>query len=100
MSEPILRPIERESLTRATIRVCIRLIVIDYRKNPHKYSYKPSGVLDLAERLRPPFPELYGTLIYISKALATGLSLAQIRHAPVEWAIRSIAKRRPIVARH
>jgi hypothetical protein len=100
MNDSLLRPIEHEGLTRATIRVCIRLIVIDHRKNPHLYRYNPSGILDLAERLRPPFPELYGTLVYISKAVATGLSLAQVRHAPVEWAIRSIAKRRPVIAEH
>ena len=98
MSTPLLPPIERDGITRAQIRICIRLVVLDHEKYPSIYSYPPRGILNLAERLRPEFPILYGVLVYISKASATGLSLKQIRHAPVQWAVRSIAKRRPVIA--
>jgi hypothetical protein len=96
---PLLRPINQEAYTRALVRICIRLIVIDCRKHPEHYSYRPNGILDLALHTRRTFPELYGTLVYISKAVSTGMSLAQIRHAPIEYSIRTIAKRRPLSRR-
>lgn len=97
MSKPILVPLEQAGLTKGTVRICIRLIALDYKQNPERYSYRPAGILKLAEEWRRDIPILHPYFIYIAKAVATGLSLEQVQHAPIEWAVRSIAKRRPVV---
>lgn len=92
-----LPPIENDSFTLVLIRVCCRLVELDYRRNPELYkSYPPLRISGLAElyRCSSPFPHLYGTFIYISKAVAAGYKLREIptRSPDVTW--RAIHKRR------
>lgn len=98
MSNTILPPLEAAGLTKGTVRICIRLIALDHKSNPSRYSYPPSGILKLAEEWRKDIPLLYAYFVYIAKAVASGLSMEQVRHAPIEWTVRSVAKRRPVVA--
>lgn len=98
MSTPLLPPLESAGLTKGTVRICIRFIASDHKLNPTRYSYPPSGILALAQECRADLPLFYPYLVYIAKAVASGLSLEQVRQAPIEWAVRSIAKRRPVIA--
>jgi hypothetical protein len=89
-------PIENDTLTYVGIRVAVRLVALDYKRNPVPYrSHPPTAVLHLAGRLRMAFPALWPPLVFVAKALAQGSRLAEVRSMDVEHAVRALHKRRP-----
>jgi hypothetical protein len=96
MTRNFLPPIEHEKLTYVGIRVGCRLAIADYRRHPDKYTHHaPTAVLQLAERLRMLFPQMYPYLVFIAKALAQGYSLKEVRWLVVDYSPRALHKRRP-----
>lgn len=93
----LLPPIEHEPIQMALIRIAVQLVRLDYRRNPDLYaSYPPLGIVALAEELRRNAPsiQLYGTLIYCSKAVAVGHKLQALPYHTPELVWRAIHKRR------
>lgn len=90
------------SYTTVCPRVAVRLVAYDYRYNPHIYKYKPSGVMDLADRLRRGgFGEMYPWLVSLAKGIASGMSMSQWCDHVIDVrydAMRSVSKR-PFYAR-
>lgn len=82
--------------TEVVLRVSYRLVELDYRHHPKDYyPHPPSAVLELCQRLRGIFPELFPFLQYYARNMAYGYSLATLRDNPPEYTIRSIAKLKP-----
>ncbi len=85
------------SYTTVCPRVAVRLVAYDYKHNPHLYSYKPTGILHLAERVRRAgFGEMYPWLVSLAKGVGEGMSMSQWCDHVIEVrydALRSISKR-------
>lgn len=89
-------PIERDTFTYVGIRVAVRLVALDYKRNPGHYDdYRPAGALMLAGRLRMLYPSLWAPIVFVSKALAQGHTLAEVRTMDVAYTARALHKRRP-----
>lgn len=89
-------PIERDTITYVLIRVSVRLIARDYRRNPTPYQdYPAAGVLALAGRMRMLYPMLWGPLVFVAKCLSQGYSTVDIRTMDVAYQARALHKRRP-----
>jgi len=96
-TRPLLPPIEREPAQMALIRIACRLVELDYRRHPDLYaSYPPLRISALAEMQRQGgvAKGLYGTLIYISKAVACGHKLQALPYHTPDLVWRAIHKRR------
>jgi hypothetical protein len=97
-SNGLLPPIEHEQFQMVLIRTCCRVIELDYRRNPDLYStYPPLRILGLAEEMRSHlgFPGLFGTLIYIAKAVQAGVKMRDIPLTAPNKVWRAISKRTP-----
>jgi len=89
-------PIENDTLTYVGIRVAVRLVALDYRRNPIPYNHHaPTAVLVLAGKLRMLFPGMHSPLVFVAKALAQGYRLVDVRSMDVEYTVRALHKRRP-----
>lgn len=88
------------SFTEVMLRVCARIIELDYRKNPHLYEvYPPQAVDTLSDAMRFQFPELYPFLQYYARNMGYGYKLHELRDNPPEYTLRSIAKLKPRLPR-
>lgn len=89
-------PLEMEHGTNMLIRIAVAQVVLDYRRNPQRYtSHPPTAVYQLAEQQRSTLPGLatFGHLVYISKALQSGFKLAEIASYGPKAVWRAIHKR-------
>lgn len=88
--------IEREKFSYAGVRIAVRLVALDYNRNPHAYAdSKPLAVLELADKHRLLFPALHPHLVYVARMLTEGHTLAAIRRMTVVPVVRSLHKWRP-----
>lgn len=95
MPRQYLPIIEQDSFIYAQVRVAVRLIALDNRRNPSAYAtHPPTGVLQLAERLRSQFPTITWALIFCAKHLAQGYTLKEIRWLIIDAQPRALHKRR------
>jgi len=87
-------PIERDTLTYVGIRVAVRLIALDYHHHPSHYAEsRPLGVLNLAQRMRLLFPQMWQPLVYVSKCVGQGVPLIEVRRLDIAYAPRALHKR-------
>jgi hypothetical protein len=92
---PLNRPLENETYTRVLIRVSYRLIVMNYRKYPERYTHPPTGILILAEYLRTQgFGLLYFYLLTASKWVASGGPLREWADLQISQGARALHKRK------
>lgn len=91
------KPLHRETYSQILVRVSYQLVRLDVARNPSAYTHPPTGVQDLADRLRwQGFTTIYWTLSSAARWLACDLTM---RHWRDELSFadreRAIHKRKP-----
>lgn len=91
-------PIENErSYQQVRWRIAYKLIVLDHRRRPERYSFPPGGILALAEELRQGlWGRYYFDLVTAAKAVQAGFPLHVWRdELEYRQVHRAVHKQRP-----
>lgn len=95
-------PLDTAPATQVLIRIACRVVEREYRLRPKAdWQHPPTRILQLAEHYRRHFPglALYSPLVYVAKAVESGVRLRDVSLMRPEQIDRALHKRRVGLAR-